>query len=387
MRANLLLAERVLPEDWPAEPTSPSAVDASRFEAALRGLCRGMGPMRSASYARWITEYAREFRVDPFLLGALMYRSSRCDPSALDVDGVRGAGLTQIHWDLYHPQVERGVLSFSVDRGGQSGGRERRSIRMDRFPFGPIRLQQAEPNLYFAAALLSMWQAQHETVDRAFEQAPHRHFISHFLWGDRVRSDVEEERVLTDRRRLLELYGASAGMAPIRYRGVELGCPLYGCPRVVLSWLGAERADGQRSHRGIDLDSLPDEPVRAVADGLVTFAGVDLPGRQAHEQVANSAGYDAHPRSSLGAGGRYVCIRHGEGEAAFVSCSMHLEEVLVAYGARVRRGDVIGSVGRTGMRASAAHLHFEIRTARLEDPSEILRGLLLGRLPAVRDRR
>jgi murein DD-endopeptidase MepM/ murein hydrolase activator NlpD len=67
---------------------------------------------------------------------------------------------------------------------------------------------------------------------------------------------------------------------------------------------------------------------------------------------------------------------------------MHLEEVHVAYPRRVRRGEVIGTVGRTGMRASAAHLHLEIRTARVEDPSQILAGLLLGRMPtSARDRR
>lgn len=383
LRANQLLAERVLAQDWPTEPTSPRDLDVTRFASALRGLCHGMPAARADNYARWITASSREHGVDPFLLAALMYRQSRCDPAALDVEGVRGIGLTQIPWDLYHPQVERGVLAYAIHEGARH---EDRAIRIDRFPFGPIRLQQAEPNLYFAAALLSMWQAQHATIDAGFEQASHRHWVSHFVWGDRVRSDVEEERILTDRRRLLELYGATTGMAPIVWRGVELGCPLYGCPRVVLSWLGAARADGQRSHRGIDLDSLPEEQVRAMGDGLVTFAGVDLPGQMEHVQVRDRAGYDAHPRGSLGAGGRYVCVRHGEGEQSFASCSMHLEQVLVSYGQRVRRGEVIGTVGRTGMRASAAHLHLEIRTSRVEDPSQILAGLLLGRMPAARDR-
>ncbi|MFN9813218.1 MAG: peptidoglycan DD-metalloendopeptidase family protein [Deltaproteobacteria bacterium] len=385
LRANTLLAERVLPEDWPAEPLSPREVDVARFSQALRSLCFGMPARRAESYARWVTADAREHGVDPFLLGALVYRESRCDPEALDLEGVRGIGLTQIPWDLYHPQVEGGVLSYAIGSGAR---REERAVRVDRFPFGPIRLQQAEANLYFAAALLSMWQAQHETVDEAFGQAPHRHWVSHFLWGDRVRSDVEEERVLTDRRRLLELYGASPGMAPLRWRGVELGCPLHGCPRVVLSWLGAERGDGQREHRGIDVDALPNEAVRAMADGIVTFAGVDLPGQLEHVQVRDQAGYAAHPRDGLGAGGRYVCIRHGDGDGSFASCYMHLEEVHVAYPRRVRRGEVIGTVGRTGMRASAAHLHLEIRTARVEDPSQILAGLLLGRMPtSARDRR
>lgn len=383
LRPNQLLAERVLPEDWPAEPPSPREVDAARFATALRALCHGMPAPRSERYAGWITQYAREHGSDPFLVAALVYRASRCDPEAVDLDG-RGLGLTQIHWDLYHPQIDGGVLSYAIHENGRH---EERAVRIDRFPFGPIRLQQAESNLYFASALLAMWSAQHDTVDHAFDQAPHRHFVSHFVWGDRVRSDVEEERILTDRRRLLELYGAWQGMAPVRFRGVELGCPLHGCPRVVLSWPGAERADGAREHRGIDVDALPDERVRAVADGFVTFAGVDLPGSQAHAQVRDRAGYEAFPRNGLGAGGRYVCIRHGEGAESFASCAMHLEEVHVAYGARVRRGDVIGTVGRTGMRSSAAHLHLEIRTAHPEDPSQVFAGLLLGRMPHPRDRR
>lgn len=384
LRPNQLLADRVLPSDWPAEPESPRHLEVERFARALRALCLGMPSARARRYADWIIAYAHEHGVDPFLLAALVHRQSRCDPEAVDVDGVRGLGLTQIPWDLYRPQIERGMLSYVVHARGQ---RESRTVRVDRFPFGPIRLQQAEANLYFAAALLAMWQAQHETVDAAFEQAPHRHWVSHFVWGDRVRSDVEEERILTDRRRLLESYGAWPGMSPVRYRSVELGCPLQGCPRVVLSWPGAEREDGARTHRGIDVDALPGEPVRAIADGIVTFAGVDLPGQREHQQVAHPSGYDAYPRSMLGAGGRYVCIRHGEGEMSFASCAMHLEEVHVVYGRRVVRGEVIGTVGRTGMRSSAAHLHLEIRTSRVEDPSRILAGLLLGRMPPARDRR
>ena len=382
IRPNTLLNDRVLSEDWPAEPRAPATVDHDTFAQALRELCWSMNHDRSGRYTDWILRSANDFHVDPFLLAALMYRESRCDPEAVNLE--RSAlGLTQIPWDMYRGLVEDHVLSYRVITGTSQ---EDRSFRVDRFPFGPIRVQQAEANLYFAAALLSMWEGQHETVDHAFDQVPHRHFVSHFIWGDRVRSDVEEERILADRRRLLEHYGATATTRPITWRGIELGCPLFGCPRVVLSWLGAERDGGQREHRGIDVDTLPEEPVRALGDGFVTFAGVDLPGQRAHEQVRTPAGYDAYPRSSLGAGGRYVCIRHGQSENSFASCSMHLERVLVTHGMRVHRGDVIGSVGRTGMQSSAAHLHLEIRTSRVEDPSVILQGLLLGRLPPARDR-
>ena len=120
--------------------------------------------------------------------------------------------------------------------------------------------------------------------------------------------------------------------------------------------------------------------MRAIAGGLVVFAGVDLPGGQNHTQLATPAEYDAFPRDSLGAGGRYVCIRHDrEGELPSLrSCYMHLEEVHVRYGDRLERGGDVGTVGRTGMQRSAAHLHLELATDQLEDPSEILYGLLLG---------
>ena len=60
------------------------------------------------------------------------------------------------------------------------------------------------------------------------------------------------------------------------------------------------------------------------------------------------------------------------------SCYMHMEDVAVRYGQHVQRGDQLGTVGRTGMQRSAAHLHLEMSTEHLEDPSEILYGLLIG---------
>ena len=93
-----------------------------------------------------------------------------------------------------------------------------------------------------------------------------------------MRSDRQEDRILTERRRLLEYYGEAESAPPIVWGGVTFGCPLYGCPRVISSYIGSEREGGARHHRGVDLESLPGEEVRAVADGMVVFAGVDLPG-------------------------------------------------------------------------------------------------------------
>src|SRR5690242_18209907 len=94
MRPNQILTERVLPADWPAEPTSPATVDPARFAHALHEICGFMPPGRDARWTEWILADAREFDVDPFVLAALVYRQSRCLPDAADVDGSPGLGLT-----------------------------------------------------------------------------------------------------------------------------------------------------------------------------------------------------------------------------------------------------------------------------------------------------
>lgn len=380
LRPNVVLTDRVEVADWPREPDAPpGTLDVDRFARALHQLCASWRADRERPWAEHIARYAAEFSVDPFLLGALVYRESRCDSNAEGLDGETGLGLTQIPREVYAEHVHDGLLHYHVRA---SGSLVERTLPVPSFPFAAPRLLTSEPNLYYAAALLRMWQDQHETVDASFDQVPHRHFVSHFVWGDRVRSDWEEERILADRRRLLEYYGAHAGAGTVDWHGVALGCPLDGCPRAILSWLGEERAGGERAHRGIDLDSLPGEPVRATAAGFVYFAGVDLPGRE-HVQVRRAGDWEAYASDELGAGGRYVCIRHGEDDGPRLrSCYMHLETVALAYGDRVERGALVGTVGRTGMRTSAAHLHFELHSEDgLEDPSEILARLLLGRRP------
>src|SRR5690606_876521 len=133
--------------------------------------------------------------------------------------------------------------------------------------------------------------------------------------------------VLTDRRRLLEYYGALAPRAPLQHRGIALGAPLDGAPRVVSSGLGFARDDGSRSHRGVDVESEFGEPVRAIADGMVTFSGVDLPGQRNHEQLAPQV-TNAYDRRALGHGGRYVCVQHTPIDGGYLrSCYMHLETV------------------------------------------------------------
>lgn len=370
---NRLAAARVNASHWGQEPQSPASVDPTRFSQALKQLCISMPKGRELRYATWILQYAAEFSIDPFLLGALVYREGRCNP---DKEELGGIGLTLIVPGMYQSQFRDRAYHYRVKVGDDW---QDRALALPKFVFGPLRLREAEANLYFAAALLSVWQAQHATIDASFPQVPHRHFVSHWVWGDKVTSDRAEDRILTDRRRLLEYYGERAVPSPITRQGMSWGPPLDGAPRVVSSGLGHMREGGDRNHRGVDVESEFGEPVRAVAPGRVIFAGVDLPGHR-HNQILPPEEINTYERRALGSGGRYVCLRHERQNAEPLrSCYMHLETVEVAAGDSVVMGQRIGSVGRTGMLRSSPHLHLEILDDRnLYDGLEVLRGHLIG---------
>ena len=87
-------------------------------------------------------------------------------------------------------------------------------------------------------------------------------------------------------------------------------------------------------HLGVDLAAAYGTPVRAAADGSVSWAG---------------------PRGGYG---NLVEITHPNGYATRYG---HLSAVAsISPGAMVRQGDVIGYVGATGL-ATSPHLHYEVR--------------------------
>lgn len=99
-----------------------------------------------------------------------------------------------------------------------------------------------------------------------------------------------------------------------------------------------------RFHRGIDLKAIAGTPIKASADGRVVFAGW-------------SGGY-----------GRQVRIGHGDGLATSYS---HMSRIAAAPGAFVRRGEVIGFVGSSGL-STGPHLHYEVfRNGRPVNPSAV----------------
>ncbi len=335
---------------WPAEPPAPERIDPERLAKALRQMCGWMPPKRPRRWAGYLIKYGRQFGVDPFLLGGLVYRQSMCLHRS--GDGY-GTGLMRINGAMHRDFVRKRRYRYWVL---ERGAWRQRSLKLDRFLFYDRSFKRAEPSIYFAAALLSIYQAQCPAIDGAFGSVPHRHFVSHLIWGDKVRDAGPEDRALRSRRRLLQYYHDRLPEARGDFEGLALRCPLDAPPRKVTSVMGDDRTEGQRRHKGIDFSSNWGEPVRAVAAGRVIKAGVDYrrgPSRNLEPKAAKAV-----PRGQMGAGGLFVMIRHPKG---LVSAYMHLSSYEVKQGDQVAAGQRIGHVGRSGMKQSPAHLHFELR--------------------------
>ena len=92
--------------------------------------------------------------------------------------------------------------------------------------------------------------------------------------------------------------------------------------------------DGFLHHQGIDIANAMWMPIRATADGIVTFSG------------------------TRGGFGIVVEIEHRR--SGYTTRYAHLAEANVRVGTRVKRGDIIGALGNTGM-STGPHLHYEVR--------------------------
>lgn len=104
---------------------------------------------------------------------------------------------------------------------------------------------------------------------------------------------------------------------------------------------------GSAFHGGIDLRSARGAPVYATADAIVEYAGW-------------------HRESGLG---KMIMLIHNYG---FSTTYGHLDKIMVSPGDFVKKGDVIGLVGNTGI-STAPHLHYEIHCLkRRYDPAPFM---------------
>lgn len=114
-----------------------------------------------------------------------------------------------------------------------------------------------------------------------------------------------------------------------RGRTGELMAPL---PRLDISSKFGMRT-ARRPHYGLDLRAPKGTPIAASADGKVSYAGWQN-------------GF-----------GKVVILDHGGRIETYYA---HMSGFAVSRGDRVRQGETIGFVGRTG-NATGHHLHFEVR--------------------------
>lgn len=100
-------------------------------------------------------------------------------------------------------------------------------------------------------------------------------------------------------------------------------------------------------HSGMDISISSGTPVRATADGVVSYSGWE------------------------GRGGNTVVIENGNG---FRTAFAHNRRNSVKVGQRVKRGDVVAYVGSTGV-SSGPHVHYEVwKNGKSVNPSEYLHG-------------
>ena len=116
--------------------------------------------------------------------------------------------------------------------------------------------------------------------------------------------------------------------------------------------------------------------MRAVADGVVQFAGVDMTGdHPALGLLPRQLKRWRRKTNMMGPGGFFVRVIHDGGVR---SGYFHLNSFRVEAGQTVRAGEIIGTVGRTGVKASGSHLHFEVhKDGELKDPARFLSAYVL----------
>ena len=355
---------------WDPEPEAPTPVKEERFAPALNQLCSSeLSYQQSTQFAHWILEACQRYDVDPFLLASLIYQESRCALVRTHPEGA--VGLAGIDTAMHAPFLHNGRYSYWVKEGNEWLPRQ---VDVSAYLASVQTLHQDKANIFFAAALMHAYMKQCPDIDGAFQSVPHRHHVSHMIWGDRVLETDGEDRILRTRRAIIEYYATEPPVSRVRWKSVELFCPLDGCPRKITGVIGDIRDEGKRAHKGVDFVSVLGEPVRAIADGWVVYAGVDAPGKGARKVTLDKSG--AIRKNSMGPGGLFVQIQHKDD---LMSEYMHLLNYLVQNGQWVKAGQIIGHVGDTGIRISVPHLHFQMRdNGEIIDPLVHLRVYLIG---------
>jgi murein DD-endopeptidase MepM/ murein hydrolase activator NlpD len=131
------------------------------------------------------------------------------------------------------------------------------------------------------------------------------------------------------------------------YIATPMGSPVIGRISSHYGQREHPRSGEENFHSGIDISSSPGNPVKATADGIVSFSGWS------------------------GGSGNLVVLEHGHGFSTFYA---HNRSIPVKVAKKVKRGDIIGYVGSTG-NSTGPHVHYEIwKDGKPINPVNYLKG-------------
>jgi len=116
------------------------------------------------------------------------------------------------------------------------------------------------------------------------------------------------------------------------YLATPRGFPTDGYVSSSYGWRKNPITNKREFHYGVDIAAIEGTPIRSTANGIVVYVG----------QTKGN--------------GKFVIIEHGYGYTTFYA---HLKRYVVRVGQRVKRGQIIGYVGHTGL-ATGSHVHYEV---------------------------
>jgi murein DD-endopeptidase MepM/ murein hydrolase activator NlpD len=160
--------------------------------------------------------------------------------------------------------------------------------------------------------------------------------------GNRLQAGVGERLGVLDT--FLRQVGQFERAHPDQVMATPSISPLRGSQFVLTSSFGRRRSPFTKemeTHAGLDFAAPQGTPVYATGDGVVAFAGSYPP--------SQGAGWWRY--------GNLVLVENGD---RFVTAFGHCGTLSVRSGQRVRRGDLLGTVGNTGW-STSPHLHYEVR--------------------------
>jgi len=204
---------------------------------------------------------------------------------------------------------------FAQERGplGQGGGELDVAKANQEFSFGDFNIQKSSLNL-------------NDDSPEVLERRERFMVERLYSWMTRLYRDSELENQSVE-----ELYEVLNGRR-IQLASTPSIMPVHGW---ITSGFGyrLDPFTGRRAfHNGLDIAAREGTPVLAPADGVVSFAG------------------------PYGGYGNAVMVFHGYGVSTLYG---HNQEILVRAGQRVKRGDILATVGQTG-RATGPHVHYEV---------------------------